>query len=110
MATTDSSKMPTEVRQPGTVGAATLLLAGPALELVDRWTAELQVLRRRSPSSDSVGTLSTCVSDLVEAIKAGNDARLYLTISDVHATSRITVSTLRWLCKYDTPRVSTHAT
>jgi hypothetical protein len=37
---------------------------------------------------------------LVEAIKAGKDARLYLTIADVHATSRIPASTLRWLCKH----------
>jgi len=36
----------------------------------------------------------------VEAIKAGKDARLHLTIADVHATSRIPVSTLRWLCKH----------
>src|SRR5262245_32172209 len=92
--------MPNEVVQAGTVGAPTLLLAGPALELVDRWTAELQVLRRRSPRSDAVETLSTCVSRLVEAIKAAKDARLHLTISDAHATGRIPVSTLRWLCKY----------
>jgi hypothetical protein len=38
----------------------------------------------------------------VEAIKAGKDARLHLTIADVHATSRIPVSTLRWLCKHKT--------
>ena len=88
------------VMQADTVGAPTLLLAGPALELVDRWTAELQVLRRRSPGSDAVETLSTCVSELVEAIKAAKDARLHLTIADVHATSRIPVSTLRWLCKH----------
>jgi hypothetical protein len=37
---------------------------------------------------------------LVEAIKAAKDARLHLTIADVHATSRIPVSTLRWLCKH----------
>jgi hypothetical protein len=93
--------MPNEpLVQAGTVGAPTLLLAGPALELVDRWTTELQVLRRRSPSSDAVETLSTCVSELVEAIKAGKDARLHLTIADVHGTSRIPVSTLRWLCKH----------
>ena len=93
--------MPNEpLLQGDTVGAPTLLLAGPALELVDRWTAELQVLRRRSPGSDAVETLSTCVSDLVEAIKAGKDARLHLTIADVHATSQIPVSTLRWLCKH----------
>jgi hypothetical protein len=72
----------------------TLLVAGPALELVDRWRAKLQVLRRRSPSSDAVGTLSTCVSDLVEAIERAKDARLHLTIADAHATSRIPVSTL----------------
>jgi hypothetical protein len=35
MATTDSSEMPTELVRAGTVGAPTLLLAGPALELVD---------------------------------------------------------------------------
>jgi hypothetical protein len=36
----------------------------------------------------------------VEAIKAGKDARLHLTIADVHATSRIPVSTLHWICKH----------
>jgi len=51
--------------QVGSVGAPTLQRAGPALELVDRWTTEL----------------------------------LHLTIADVHATSRIPVST-RWLCKH----------
>jgi hypothetical protein len=76
MVRTDSSKMPNELRvQADTVGAPTLLLAGPALELVDRWTTELRVLRRRSPSSDAVETLSTCVSDLAQAIKAGKDAQ-----------------------------------
>src|SRR5262245_17591684 len=39
----------------GTVGAPALLLAGPALELVDRWTAELQVLSRRSLVQTSLG-------------------------------------------------------
>ena len=93
--------MPNELRvQADTVGAPTLLLAGPALELVDRWTTELQILRRRSPSSDAVETLSICVRELMEAIKAAGDARLHLTIADIHATSRIPTSTLRWLCKH----------
>lgn len=101
MARVDSSKISNEpLVRPGGVGAPTLLLAGPALDLVDQWTAELQVLRRRSPTSDAVETLSTCVSELVEAIKAAKDARLHLTIADVHATSRIPTSTLRWLCKH----------
>ena len=69
--------------------------AGPTLELVEQWTVELQVLRRRSPSADAVETLSICVRELVEAIKAACDARLHLTIADVHATSRIPISTLR---------------
>ena len=32
--------------------------------------------------------------------RPAKDARLHLTIADVHATSRIPVSTLRWLCKH----------
>lgn len=86
--------------RPGIVGAPTLLLAGPPLELVNQWSAELLVLRRRSPSSDAVETLSTCVRELVEAIKAATDAQLHLTIGDVHVMSRIPISTLRWLCKH----------
>ena len=86
--------------QLATVGAPTLILAGPALALVRQWDAELTVLRRRSPSSDAVETLSNCVRELAEAIKAGRDTRLHLTIADVHATSGIPVSTLRWLCKH----------
>ena len=85
---------------PDSVGAPTLLLAGPTLELVHQWTAELLILRRRSPSSDAVETLSTCVRELVEAIKVARDTQLHLTIADVHAMSRIPISTLRWLCKH----------
>jgi hypothetical protein len=100
MSRIDSSKNSEPLLQSSSVGAPTLLLAGPTLELVDQWTAELRVLRRRSPSSDAVETLSICVRELVEAIKAARDAQLHLTIADVHATSRIPVSTLRWLCKH----------
>jgi hypothetical protein len=101
MARIDSSKVSHEpLAKSGGVGAPTLLLAGPTLELVDQWTAELLVLRRRSPSSDAVETLSMCVRELVEAITAAADPQLHLTIADVHATSRIPVSTLRWLCKH----------
>jgi hypothetical protein len=82
------------------VGAPTLILAGPALALVRQWNAELAVLRRRSPGSDAVMTLSNCLNELADAIKAGRDTRLHLTISEVHATSGIPVSTLRWLCKH----------
>jgi hypothetical protein len=82
------------------LGSPTLIIAGPALALVRQWEAELTVLRRRSPSSDAAMTLTTCLRELVEAIKAGRDTRLHLTIADVHATSGIPVSTLRWLCKH----------
>ncbi|HEY5414142.1 MAG TPA: hypothetical protein VIK41_04920 [Gemmatimonadaceae bacterium] len=42
--------MSNELRIPvGTVGAPTVLLAGPALELVHRWTTELQVLSPAIP-------------------------------------------------------------
>ena len=101
MARTDSSTISNEpLIPPGGVGAPTLLFAGPTLELVDRWTAELLVLRRRSPSSDAVETLSICLRELVEAIKAARNAQLHLTIADLHAASRIPLSTLRWLCKH----------
>ena len=100
MSRIDSSTISEPLLHPGSVGAPTLLLAGPTLELVDQWTAELLVLRRRSPSSDAVETLSICVRELVEAIKAAKDMQLHLTIADVHATSGIPVSTLRWVCKH----------
>ena len=82
------------------LGSPTLIIAGPALALVRQWEAELTVLHRRSPSSDAAMTLTTCLRELVEAIKAGRDTRLHLTIADVRATSGIPVSTLRWLCKH----------
>ena len=83
-----------------TVGSPTLIIAGPALALVRQWETELAVLHRRSPSSDAATTLTTCLRELVEAIKAGRDTRLHLTIADLHQTSGIPVSTLRWLCKH----------
>src|SRR5205085_5611514 len=76
------------------------LAAGPALALLERWQSELSVLRRRSPGSDSVVTLANCVEELVDAIRAGKDTRLHLTIAEAHAVSQIPVSTLRWLCKH----------
>jgi len=82
------------------LGSATLLVAGPALSLVRQWEAELTVLRRRSPTSDAATTLTTCLRELIDAIKVARDTRLHLTIADVHATSRIPVSTLRWLCQH----------
>ena len=77
----------------------TLLVAGPPLALLGRWQSELSVLRRRSPGSDAVATLANCVDELADAIKAGRDTRLLLTIAEAHAVSHIPVSTLRWLCK-----------
>ena len=81
-------------------GPVTLLVAGPPLALLERWQSELSVLRRRSPASDAVVTLANCVHELADAIKAGRDTRLHLTIAEAHAVSHIPVSTLRWLCKH----------
>ena len=101
MASSDSlNHSNSPLRPPHVVGAPTLLVAGPALDLAQQWSAELVVLRRRSPSSDAVETLATCLHELMEAIKAAKDVRLHLTIAEVHATSRIPASTLRWLCKH----------
>lgn len=77
-----------------------LITAGPALALAQRWRAELSVLQHWSPTSDAVTTLADCVVELLDAIKAGHDIRVQLTIADAHSLSDIPVSTLRWLCKH----------
>jgi hypothetical protein len=77
-----------------------LIVADATLELVARWKAELAVLRRRSPASDAVKTLAECVQELAEAITAGREVSVQLTIAEAHALSRIPVSTLRWLCNH----------
>jgi hypothetical protein len=77
-----------------------LITADAALMLVERWTAELNILRRRSPTSDAVKTLADCVDELSAAITAGHDATVQLTIAEANAASHIPVSTLRWLCKH----------
>ena len=82
------------------LGPVTLLAAGPPLALLERWQSELSVLRRRSPGSDAVVTLANCIDELADAIKAGRDTRLHLTIAEAHTVSHIPVSTLRWLCKH----------
>ena len=87
---------------------AKLITSGPALALVQRWRAELTVLRHRSPTSDAVTTLADCVVELLSAIKAGHDTRLQLTIADAHVLSDIPVSTLRWLCKHKSELVGAH--
>ena len=82
------------------VSPARLVVADAALQLIERWRSELRILRRRSPTSDSVRTLSDCIQELVEAITAGRELAVRLTISDAHLISRIPVSTLRWLCNH----------
>lgn len=77
-----------------------LVAAGPAFALAERWQEELEVLRHRSPTSDAVTTLADCVHELLEALAAGRDLCLQLTIAEAHVVSRIPVSTLRWLCKH----------
>ena len=80
--------------------APRLIVADAALALITRWKAELAVLRRRSPGSDAVRTLAECVQELVDAITAGHEVTVQLTIAEAHALSRIPVSTLRWLCNH----------
>jgi hypothetical protein len=77
-----------------------LIAADAALMLVERWRTELVVLRRRSPTSDAVKTLSDCVDELSAAITAGHAVTVQLTVSEAHSVSHIPVSTLRWLCKH----------
>lgn len=77
-----------------------LIAADAALILVERWRAELNVLRRRSPTSDAVKTLADCVDELSAAITAGHDVTVQLTVSEAHSVSHIPVSTLRWLCNH----------
>ncbi len=75
-----------------------LIAADAALTLLERWSAELTVLRRRSPSSDAVKTLADCIEELSAAITAGHDVTIQLTVLEAHSLSHIPVSTLRWLC------------
>ena len=80
--------------------SARLVVADAALQLIERWRSELRILRRRSPTSDSVRTLSDCIQELVEAITAGRELAVRLTLNDAHLISRIPISTLRWLCNH----------
>lgn len=81
-------------------GLPRLIVADATLALVARWKQELVVLRRRSPASDSVKTLSDCINELIDAITAGHDVTVQLTIAEAHEVSRIPISTLRWLCNH----------
>ena len=80
--------------------APRLIAADAALILVERWRTELNILRRRSPTSDAVKTLADCVDELSAAITAGHDVTVQLTVGEAHSVSRIPVSTLRWLCNH----------
>jgi hypothetical protein len=85
-----------------------LIAADAALILVERWRTELSVLRRRSPTSDAVKTLTDCVEELSAAITAGHDMTIQLTVSEAHIVSHIPVSTLRWLCNHKPATVGAH--
>lgn len=76
-----------------------LITADAALLLVERWRSELDILRRRSPTSDAARTLSDCVDELSAAITAGYEMTIQLTASEANAISHIPISTLRWLCR-----------
>ena len=75
-----------------------LIAADAALTLLQRWSPELNVLRRRSPASDAAKTLADCIEELTAAIAAGQAVTIQITVSEAHALSHIPVSTLRWLC------------
>ena len=85
-----------------------LIVADGLLEMVARWKTELAVLRRRSPASDSLRTLADCIQELVDAINAGHQITVRLTIAEAHAVSRIPASTLRWLCSHRADAVGAH--
>lgn len=85
-----------------------LIVADGLLALAARWRSELAVLRRRSPASDSLRTLADCIQELVDAINAGHQITVRLTIAEAHAVSRIPLSTLRWLCSHKADAVGAH--
>ena len=85
-----------------------LIASDPVLTLVERWRAELAVLRRRSPGSDAVTTLSGCIGELSAAITAGQDLTIQLTVVEAHHISHIPVSTLRWLCNHKPKVIGAH--
>lgn len=85
-----------------------LIVADGLLALAARWQSELAVLRRRSVASDSMRTLADCIQELVDAINAGHEITVRLTIAEAHAVSRIPLSTLRWLCNHRADAVGAH--
>jgi hypothetical protein len=85
-----------------------LIAADPVLSVVDRWRAELGVLRRRSPGSDAVATLVGCIDELSAAITAGRNLTVLLTVGEAHHISHIPVSTLRWLCNHKPKVIGAH--
>lgn len=85
-----------------------LIVADGLLALAARWKSELAILRRRSVASDSVRTLADCIQELVDAINAGHEITVRLTIAEAHAVSRIPLSTLRWLCSHRADAVGAH--
>lgn len=80
--------------------APKLIAADPAIELVRRWRAELAILRHRSPASDAAKALADCAQELVDAITAGHQVSVQLTLAEAHALSHIPASTLRWISKH----------
>ena len=85
-----------------------LIAADAALTLIDRWRAELAVLRRRSPGSDAFTTLAGCIEELSAAITTGRDTAIKLTVVEAHNISHIPVSTLRWLCNRKPKQIGAH--
>lgn len=78
------------------------------LSLLERWREELGILRRRSPGSDAVATLTGCIQELSAAITAGQDLTIQLTVVEAHVISHIPVSTLRWLCNRKPKLIGAH--
>lgn len=85
-----------------------LIVADGLLALAARWKSELAVLRRRSAASDAVRALADCIQELVDAINAGHEITVRLTIAEAHTVSRIPLSTLRWLCSHRADAVGAH--
>jgi hypothetical protein len=85
-----------------------LIVADAVVTLVERWKAELTIIRRRSPTSDAVRALADCIQELVDAINAGHALTVQLTIGEARTVSHIPVSTLRWLCKNKPDVIGAH--
>lgn len=77
----------------------TLITAHPVVQLRDRLIERYTTLARFAPNSDAVATLRECVSELDQALVAGHDTNVFVSVDEAARLFGRPRSTISYICR-----------